>query len=62
MAGMDMILHWLRDNHGEEVFTWAAKNIDYEPRDLDGVSVIPFRYDENGKQLFTHFHQYHDSY
>lgn len=62
MAGMDMILHWLRDNHGEEVFTFAAMNLDYEPRDEDGVNVIPFRYDEDGKRLFTHVHRYHDSY
>lgn len=62
VAGMDMIIHWLREKYGKEVFTWAAMNLDFEPRDIDGVNVIPFRYGEDGKQLFTHVHHYHNSY
>jgi transcriptional regulator GlxA family with amidase domain len=62
MSGVDMILHWMRENYGEEVFNFAAMNLDYEPRDADGVNVIPFRYGEDGKRLYTHVHRYYDSY
>ncbi|EHK19271.1 uncharacterized protein TRIVIDRAFT_69268 [Trichoderma virens Gv29-8] len=62
VSGMDMIIHWLQENYGKEAFIWAALNLDFEPRDIDGVNVIPFRYGEDGKQLFTHVHHYHDSY
>ncbi|KAL6821743.1 class I glutamine amidotransferase-like protein [Trichoderma sp. SZMC 28015] len=62
VAGMDMMIQWLRENYGEESFKWAALNLDFEPRDIDGVNVVPFRYGADGKQLFTYVHNYYDSY
>ncbi|KAM5354887.1 hypothetical protein ACJ41O_001533 [Fusarium nematophilum] len=55
VAGMDMFAHWLKENFGLDVLTHAASLLDFEPRDINGVlNVIPKRYDESGKQLFTH--------
>lgn len=55
VAGMDMFAHWLKENFGLDVLTCAASMLDFEPRDVDGVlNVIAKRYDESGKQLFTH--------
>ncbi|KAL5622372.1 hypothetical protein FOBRF1_001622 [Fusarium oxysporum] len=55
VAGMDMLAHWLKEKFGEDILTYAARNLDYEPRCVDGVTpMIPKRYDENGKQLSTH--------
>ncbi|GMF76293.1 unnamed protein product [Aspergillus oryzae] len=55
IAGMDMVACWLKDQFGEEILTYAVRNLDYEPRGVDGVSlVIPRRYDESGKQISTH--------
>lgn len=60
VAGMDMIACWLKDQFGLEILTYAARNLDYEPRGVDGVShVIPKRYDESGKQISTHEFFYH---
>ncbi|KAJ5869295.1 DJ-1 domain InhA-type [Penicillium solitum] len=55
VAGMDMVACWLKEQFGLEVLTYAARNLDYEPRGVDGVSlVIPRRYDEWGRQISTH--------
>ncbi|KAF3026936.1 hypothetical protein E8E15_003046 [Penicillium rubens] len=55
VAGMDMVACWLKEQFGLEVLTYAARNLDYEPRGVDGVSlVIPRRYDESEKQITTH--------
>ncbi|KAJ5207386.1 DJ-1 domain InhA-type [Penicillium cf. griseofulvum] len=55
VAGMDMVACWLKEQFGQEILTYAARNLDYEPRGIDGVStVIPKRYDESGKQISTH--------
>ncbi|KAJ5904809.1 uncharacterized protein N7473_001725 [Penicillium subrubescens] len=55
VAGMDMVACWLKEQFGLEILTYAARNLDYEPRGVDGVSpVIPRRYDESGKQISTH--------
>jgi transcriptional regulator GlxA family with amidase domain len=60
VAGMDMLAHWLKEKFGQDVLTYAARNLDYEPRGVDGVTpMIPKRYDENGKQLSTHEFFYH---
>ncbi|KAJ5700372.1 hypothetical protein N7536_003385 [Penicillium majusculum] len=60
VAGMDMVACWLKEQFGLEILTCAARNLDYEPRGIDGVSlVIPRRYDENGKQISTHEFFYH---
>ncbi|KKO97336.1 DJ-1/PfpI family protein [Trichoderma harzianum] len=49
VAGMDMMIHWLREKYGEESFRWAALNLDFEPRDNDGVNMVLFRYGADGK-------------
>ncbi|KAG8162084.1 hypothetical protein KVR01_007849 [Diaporthe batatas] len=55
VSGMDMLAHWLKENFGLDVLICAAAMLDFEPRDIDGVqNVIPKRYDESGKQVFTH--------
>ncbi|OGE47127.1 hypothetical protein PENARI_c061G09769 [Penicillium arizonense] len=60
VAGMDMVACWLKEQFGLEILTYAARNLDYEPRGIDGVSlVIPRRYDESGKQISTHEFFYH---
>lgn len=60
VAGMDMVAHWLKERFGQDILTYAARNLDYEPRGVDGVTpMIPKRYDESGKQLSTHEFFYH---
>ncbi|KAJ6128513.1 DJ-1 domain InhA-type [Penicillium samsonianum] len=60
VAGMDMVACWLKEQFGPEILICAARNLDYEPRGIDGVSlVIPRRYDESGKQISTHEFFYH---
>lgn len=55
VAGMDMFAHWIKETYGQDVLVHGAGMLDFEPRDIDGVlNVLPKRYDENGKQLFTH--------
>ncbi|KAI5456933.1 class I glutamine amidotransferase-like protein [Mariannaea sp. PMI_226] len=55
MAGLDMVCHWVKETFGQDVLNYGASLLDYEPRDIDGIqNVIPKRYDENGKQLWTH--------
>ncbi|KAH7261622.1 class I glutamine amidotransferase-like protein [Fusarium tricinctum] len=62
IAGMDMVAHWLKERFGQDILTYAARNLDYEPRGIDGVSpMIPKRYDESGKQLSTHEFFYHSA-
>ncbi|KAM0708144.1 hypothetical protein Q7P35_004794 [Cladosporium inversicolor] len=56
MAGMDMIAHWIKETFGLDVLTAGARCLDYEPRDIDGMhTVIPQRYDSEGKHVSTHF-------
>ncbi|KAK1985468.1 DJ-1/PfpI family protein [Colletotrichum cereale] len=63
VAGMDMAAHWLKENYGQEVFTMATMNLDFEPRDINGVlNVIPQRFDSQGKQISTHVFPTYDSY
>ncbi|KAI1123711.1 class I glutamine amidotransferase-like protein [Nemania abortiva] len=63
VAGMDMFAHWIKDNWGFDVLTAGAMGLDYEPRDIDGLlTVLPKRYDENGKQISTHVFKYYDEY
>lgn len=60
VAGIDMVASWLKEPFGLDILTYAARNLDYEPRGIDGVSlVIPRRYDESGKQISTHELFYH---
>ena len=60
VAGMDMVAYWLKDHFGLEILTYAARNLDYEPRGIDGISVvIPRRYNESGEQISTHEFFYH---
>ncbi|KAJ8115113.1 hypothetical protein OPT61_g3161 [Boeremia exigua] len=55
ISGMDMFAYWLKENFGMDVLIHAASLLDFEPRDINGVmNVIPKRYDDKGKQLFTH--------
>ncbi|KAF4974209.1 hypothetical protein FZEAL_8847 [Fusarium zealandicum] len=55
VAGMDMFSHWIKENFGLDVLSVGASLLDFEPRDIDGVvSVIPKRFDENGKPLSTY--------
>ncbi|KAH8691164.1 class I glutamine amidotransferase-like protein [Talaromyces proteolyticus] len=54
VAGMDMFAHWFKESFGFDMLIEAAKGLDYEPRDINGLfKVFPPRYDENGKQLST---------
>lgn len=55
VAGMDMFSHWIAEKFGSDILAHGASLLDFEPRDIDGIlNVIPKRYDESGKQLFTH--------
>lgn len=55
LAGMDMVSHYIRETFGKDIFLLAAMNLDYEPRDVEGLfTVLPKRYDANGKQISTH--------
>ncbi len=61
VAGMDMFSHWLKENFGLGVLTSGALGLDYEPRDVDGLfTVLPKRYDSDGKQISTHVFTYLD--
>ncbi|KAI0549693.1 class I glutamine amidotransferase-like protein [Xylaria curta] len=63
VAGMDMVAHWIKENFGDDVLTAGAQGLDYEPRDVDGLlTVLPKRYDANGKQISTHVYKYYDEY
>tara|TARA_R110002003_G_scaffold1035_16_gene22183 strand:- start:2419 stop:3135 length:717 start_codon:yes stop_codon:yes gene_type:complete len=54
IAGMDMFAHWLEKTYGKDVMIAAAMQLDYEPRDINGMTgVIPLRYDASGKQIPT---------
>lgn len=55
VAGMDMFSHWIAEKFGLDVLAQGTLLLDFEPRDIDGIlNVLPKRYDESGKQLFTH--------
>ena len=55
VAGMDMISQWVKEQFGPEILRLTALGLDYEPRDIDGMfTVLPKRYDANGKQISTH--------
>ncbi|KAI1256927.1 hypothetical protein MGN70_002055 [Eutypa lata] len=61
VAGMDMVSHWLKENSGLYVLTYGAIGLDYEPRDEDGLfTVLPKRFDSDGKQISTHVFSYHN--
>lgn len=61
VAGMDMFSHWLKINYGLDVLIQGALSLDYEPRDVDGLlTVLPKRFNENGKQVSTHAFSYYE--
>lgn len=63
VAGMDMTAHWIRENFGHDVLTVGALGLDFEPRDVDGLfTVLPKRFDADGKQISTHVYTYYDEY
>ena len=54
VAGMDMFAHWIEKKFGKDLLIASAINLDYEPRDINGIAgIIPFRYDASGKQIAT---------
>jgi len=54
IAGMDMVAEWIRKTYGLDVLIAGARGLDFEPRDVDGLhTVIPHRFDKNGKQIST---------
>lgn len=53
-SGMDMIAHWIKEQWGLDMLIAAAKNLDFEPRDIDGLyTVFPKRYNDKGQQIST---------
>ena len=57
VAAMDMIAHWVLQEFGMAVLMQGCAGLDYEPRDIDGLSneVLPKRLDEStGKILGAH--------
>jgi transcriptional regulator GlxA family with amidase domain len=63
VAGMDMIAHWIKESFGLDVLTAGALGLDFEPRDIDGLlTVLPKRYNADGKQISTHVYKYYDKY
>lgn len=54
-SAMDMIAHYIKERWGLDMMIAAAKNLDFEPRDIDGMyyTVFPKRYDAQGKQVST---------
>ncbi|KAJ8120767.1 hypothetical protein ONZ43_g2612 [Nemania bipapillata] len=63
VAGMDMFAHWIKETFGHDVMTAGALGLDFEPRDIDSfLTVLPKRYDANGKQISTHVYEYYDKY
>ncbi|KAL4811754.1 class I glutamine amidotransferase-like protein [Aspergillus spinulosporus] len=55
VAGMDMVAHWIKENYGLDVLTEAARSLDFEPRDVDGLfTVLPPRFDANGRRVASH--------
>jgi transcriptional regulator GlxA family with amidase domain len=63
VAGMDMIAHWIKENFGLGVLTDGALGLDFVPRDVDGLfTVLPKRFDADGKQISTHVFKYYDKY
>ncbi|KAI0101349.1 class I glutamine amidotransferase-like protein [Nemania sp. FL0031] len=63
VAGMDMFAYWIKENFGQDVMTAGAMGLDFEPRDINGfLTVLPKRYDADGKQISTHVYKYYDQY
>lgn len=63
VAGMDMAAHWIKEKYGEKVMTAAALGLDFEPRDINAsLTVLPKRYDANGKQTSAHLYEWYDKY
>ncbi|KAI0442334.1 class I glutamine amidotransferase-like protein [Xylaria telfairii] len=63
VAGMDMMSHWIKENYGLDVLIAGALGLDFEPRDVDGLfTVLPKRYDANGKQISSHVYKHYDQY
>ncbi|KAL5043030.1 hypothetical protein BDW71DRAFT_131164 [Aspergillus fruticulosus] len=55
VAGMDMVAHWIKENYGLNVLTEAARSLDFEPRDVNGVfTVLPPRFDADGRRVASH--------
>ncbi|CBF71405.1 hypothetical protein AN6760.2 [Aspergillus nidulans FGSC A4] len=55
VAGMDMVAHWIKENYGLDVLTEAARGLDFEPRDVNGLfTVLPPRFDADGKRIASH--------
>ncbi|KAL4749091.1 hypothetical protein BDW72DRAFT_140837 [Aspergillus terricola var. indicus] len=55
VAGMDMVAHWIKENYGLDVLTEAARSLDFEPRDVDGLfTVLPPRFDADGRRVASH--------
>jgi transcriptional regulator GlxA family with amidase domain len=55
VAGMDMVAHWIKENYGLNVLTEAARSLDFEPRDVDGLfTVLPPRFDAGGTRVASH--------
>ncbi|KAI1111280.1 class I glutamine amidotransferase-like protein [Nemania sp. NC0429] len=63
VAGMDMVAHWMKEKYGEKVMTAGALGLDFEPRDVNAqLTVLPKRYDANGKQIPSHVYRWYDEY
>ncbi|KAL4945604.1 hypothetical protein BDV06DRAFT_184379 [Aspergillus oleicola] len=55
VAGMDMVAHWIKQEFGFEVLEMAAKQLDFEPRDQDGLfTVLKPRFDGEGRRVASH--------
>ncbi|KAI1182227.1 class I glutamine amidotransferase-like protein [Nemania serpens] len=63
VAGMDMVAHWIKEKYGEKVMTAGALGLDFEPRDINAfLTVLPKRFDANGKQISAHVYEWYDKY
>lgn len=61
VAAMDMVAHWLKEEYGLPVLVQAASTLDYEPRDGDGMfTILPARYDDEGKRISTHSFKFYE--
>lgn len=55
VAGMDMMSYYIQEHISMDSLKLATMNLDFEPRDVNGLfTVLPKRYDANGKQIATH--------
>jgi len=61
VAAVDMVAHWLKEEYGLPVLVQAASTLDYEPRDDDGMfTILPARYDDEGKRVSTHAFKFYE--